>query len=210
SQKGFMLPAGLAIVGVSPKAIAAMDTATSARCFFDFRDMIGAYSKGGYPYTPPVSMITGLSEALEMLLDEGLDAVHARHHRIAEGVRRAVAAWGLDLAAADPSLYSDTISAVRLPEGVDGDAFVKHAAEAYGVAFGIGLGEMAGKIFRIGHLGSMTDVMALSGIATAEMVMADMGIAVTPGSGVAAAQDYYRTSRTASAKTTTIDSKKAA
>ncbi|MGC9418121.1 MAG: L-aspartate--glyoxylate aminotransferase BhcA [Rhodovulum sp.] len=193
SQKGFMLPVGLAIVGVSPKALAAMETAKLSRCFFDFRDML----KLGTPYTPAVGLINGLGTACDMLLAEGLDNVFARHHRIAEGVRAAVAAWGLRPCAVSPALYSDTVTAIVLPEGVDGNALVRHAADAYHVAFGAGLGEVAGKVFRIGHLGMLTDVMALSGIATAEMAMADMGVAVTLGSGVAAAQDYYRTNKAA-------------
>lgn len=192
SQKGFMLPAGLAIVGVSPKAIAAMEGARLPRCFLDFRDMLNTNAKGGYPYTPPVGLLYGLGEALKMLEEEGLEAVFARHRRIAEGVRRAVSAWGLTLCAQSPELYSETVSAVVVPEGFDGTKVVTHAAEKYGVAFGVGLGEVAGKVFRIGHLGSLTDVMALSGIATAEMVMADLGFPITLGSGVAAAQAFYR------------------
>lgn len=192
SQKGFMLPAGLAILGVSPKAIAAMDTATLPRTFFDFRDMLKSYAAGGYPYTPAVGLISGLATAIEMLEDEGLDAVYARHHRLAEGVRRAVAAWGMKPCAASPDLYSDTITAVVVPLGCNGTDLVKLAAEKYGVAFGVGLGEVAGKVFRIGHLGMLTDVMVLSGLATAEMCMADLGWPIKLGSGVAAAQDYYR------------------
>ncbi|QDY98976.1 aminotransferase class V-fold PLP-dependent enzyme [Nitratireductor mangrovi] len=192
SQKGFMLPAGLAIVGVSRKAQAAMEKATCARCFFDFRDMLSAYQRGGYPYTPPLNLIFGLVEAVKMLEEEGLPAVFARHFRIAEGIRKAVEAWGLSLCARDPRLYSNTVSAIVVPHGLDGTRVVTHAAEKYGVAFGVGLGEVAGKVFRIGHLGSMTDVMALSGIATAEMAMADLDFPVTLGSGVRAAQEYYR------------------
>lgn len=195
SQKGFMLPAGLAILGVGTKALQAVATAQCPRCFFDFRDMLKSNTAGGFPYTPPVNLIRGLSVSIAMLEEEGLPRVLSRHHRIAEGVRRAVAAWGLSLCAQRPELYSDTVSAVVVPDGFDATRIVTHAAEKYGVAFGVGLGEVAGKLFRIGHLGSMTDVMALSGIATAEMVMADLGLPVTLGSGVAAAQDYYRTSR---------------
>ncbi|MCU0902082.1 MAG: aminotransferase class V-fold PLP-dependent enzyme [Cypionkella sp.] len=194
SQKGFMLPAGLAILGVSPKALSAMETATLPRTFFDFRDMLRTYAAGGYPYTPAVGLIAGLARAIEVLEDEGLDAVYARHHRLAEGVRRAVAAWGMKPCAASPELYSDTVTAVVVPEGCNGTDLVKLAAEKYGVAFGVGLGEVAGKVFRIGHLGMLTDVMVLSGLATAEMCMADLGWNVRLGSGVAAAQDYYRSS----------------
>ncbi len=192
SQKGFMLPPGLAILGVSPKALAAMEAAKMPRTFFDFRDMRAAYLKGGYPYTPAVGLLNGLAEACEMILDEGLDNVIARHHRIAEGVRRAIFAWGMKPCAVDASLYSDTVTAVVVPDGFDGTKVATLAATKYDVALGVGLGEVAGKVFRIGHLGSLTEVMMLSGLATAEMVMADLEFPITLGSGVAAAQDYYR------------------
>ena len=194
SQKGFMLPAGLAILGVSQKAIAAMETAKLPRTFFDFKDMLRSYAAGGYPYTPSVGLIAGLAHAIQLLEDEGLDAVYARHHRLAQGVRRAIAAWGMMPCAASPDLYSDTVTAVVVPAGCNGTDLVQLAASKYGVAFGVGLGEVAGKVFRIGHLGMLTDVMMLSGLACAEMCMADLGWPITLGSGVAAAQDYYRTS----------------
>ena len=192
SQKGFMLPAGLAILGVSQKALAAMETATLPRAFFDFRDMRKACATGGYPYTPAVGLINGLATSVQLLQDEGIENVWARHARIAEGVRRAIAAWGLKPCAVSPDLYSDTVTAVVVPEGFNGTELVKLAADKYNVAFGVGLGEVAGKVFRIGHLGSLTEVMMLSGLATAEMCMADLGYPVRLGSGVAAAQDYYR------------------
>jgi len=192
SQKGFMLTAGLAIVGFSAKAMAATETAKLPRTFFDVHDMAKGYAANAYTYTPAVGLLNGLNEACTMLLSEGLDNVFARHTRIAEGVRAAVGAWGLELCAANPSVYSDTVSAIKTPEGFNATDIVTHAAEKYGVAFGVGLGEVAGKVFRIGHLGSLTDVMALSGIATAEMCMADLGLNIELGSGVAAAQDYYR------------------
>ncbi|WP_417525834.1 L-aspartate--glyoxylate aminotransferase BhcA [Marinovum sp.] len=192
SQKGFMLTAGLAIVGFSPRAMAAVETAKLPRTFFDVKDMAKGYANNAYPYTPPVGLMNGLNEACRMLLDEGLENVFARHHRIAEGVRAAVGAWGLELCAASPDVYSDTVSAIRTPEGFDATRIVSHAATTYGVAFGVGLGEVAGKVFRIGHLGSLTDVMTLSGIATAEMCMANLGLDIRLGSGVAAAQEYYR------------------
>lgn len=193
SQKGFMLPAGLAIVGFSDKAVAATDTADLPRTFFDIKDMQKGYDANAFPYTPPVGLMNGLKLSLEMLLDEGIHNVITRHTRIATGVRLAVDAWGLDLCAASPDLHSDTVSAIRTPEGFDATKIVTHAADVYGVAFGVGLGEVAGKVFRIGHLGSLTDVMMLSGLATAEMCMADLGLNIKLGSGVAAAQEYYRT-----------------
>ena len=192
SQKGFMMPAGLAIVGFSRKAMDARATATLPRTFFDVTDMGKGYDANAYPYTPAVGLLNGLALATETLLKEGLDNVFARHHRIASGVRAAVDAWGLTLCAATPEVYSDTVSAIVTPEDVNATDIVTLAAEKYGVAFGTGLGEVAGKVFRIGHLGSMTDVMALSGIATAEMCMVDLGMDIKLGSGVAAAQEYYR------------------
>lgn len=192
SQKGFMLPAGLAILGISPKAIAAMETARLPRTFFDFKDMLAAYARGGYPYTPAVGLIAGLAHSIDLLEAEGLENVYARHHRLAEGVRRAVFAWGMTPYAASADLYSDTVTAVKVPEGCDGTALVQLAASKYGMAFGVGLGEVAGKVFRIGHLGMLTEAMVLSGLCVAEMCMADLGWPVKLGSGVAAAQEYYR------------------
>ncbi|TCK07459.1 L-aspartate--glyoxylate aminotransferase BhcA [Marinobacterium mangrovicola] len=192
SQKGFMLATGMAILGVSQKALAAMETATLPRTFFDFRDMMAANASGGFPYTPPLQLIYGMRESLKMLLEEGLDNVYARHFRLAEGVRKAVEAWGMKLCAQSPELYSDTVSAIYVPEGFDSNELTEHAFNAYGVSFGIGLGEMNGKAFRIGHLGSLTDVMVLSGLATIEMAMADLNYPFELGSGVRAAQEYYR------------------
>ncbi len=192
SQKGFMLITGMAIIGVSQKALAATQTAKCPRCFFDFRDMAGANAKGSFPYTPPLQIIHGLGESLKMLLGEGLEHVFARHHRIAEGIREAVRAWNLRLCAKTPDLYSDTVSAIYVPEGFDSNALTNHAFDAYRVSFGVGLGQMAGKAFRIGHLGALTDVMALSGISAIEMAMKDLNYPIELGSGVSAAQEYYR------------------
>ena len=195
SQKGFMLMTGLAILCVSQKALAASRRATCPRCYLDFADMIRTNAQGGYPYTPPTQLLAGLRASLDMLLAEGLSTVFERHHRIAEGVRRAVAAWGLELCAGAPELYSDTVSAIYVPDGFDSSKLVRHAFDAYGVSFGAGLGKVAGKAFRIGHLGSLTETMMLSGLATIEMAMKDLGYPIALGSGVAAAQEYYRTTR---------------
>ncbi|MGY3670989.1 L-aspartate--glyoxylate aminotransferase BhcA (plasmid) [Marinovum sp. KMM 9989] len=200
SQKGFMLPAGLAILGFSDKAMEAAKTAKLPRTFFDNADMVKGYAANAFPYTPPVGLMNGLKLSTEMLLDEGLDNVIARHHRIAEGVRAAVRAWGLELCAASPEVYSDTVSAVCTPAGFNATDIVSLAASKYGVAFGVGLGEVAGKVFRIGHLGSLTDVMTLSGLATAEMCMVDLGLNIQLGSGVAAAQEYYRSNASVALK----------
>ncbi|RMA43009.1 L-aspartate--glyoxylate aminotransferase BhcA [Rhodophyticola porphyridii] len=200
SQKGFMLATGMAILAASPKALAAMDDATLPRTFFDFRDMMQSNATGGFPYTPPLQLIYGMRESLKMLAEEGLENVYARHHRLAEGVRRAVRGWGLQLVAQSPELYSDTVSAIYVPKGFNSNALTDHAFKAYGVSFGVGLGEMNGKAFRIGHLGSLTDVMVLSGLATIEMAMADLNYPIELGDGVSAAQEYFRTSRAATLK----------
>ena len=200
SQKGFMLPAGLAILGFSDKAMKASEVAKLPRTFFDIKDMEKGYAANAFPFTPPVGLMNGLKLATDMLLEEGLENVFARHARIATGVRKAVDAWGLQLCANTPDVYSDTVSAIRTPEGVNATDIVTHAASVYGVAFGVGLGEVAGKVFRIGHLGSLTDVMTLSGIATAEMCMAALGLDIKLGSGVAAAQEYYRANPSAEKK----------
>jgi len=200
SQKGFMMPVGLAITAFSPKAMAAIESATLPRWYFDVRDMQSGYKINGYPYTPQVGMLNGLKVSCEMLLDEGLENVFARHARIAGGVRNAISAWGMDLCAVSPDLYSNSVSAIMTPQGFDANKLVSHASEKYGLAFGGGLGEVAGKVFRIGHLGSLTDVMALSGIATAEMCMADLGLNIKMGSGVAAAQEFYRSNNSQNQK----------
>jgi alanine-glyoxylate transaminase/serine-glyoxylate transaminase/serine-pyruvate transaminase len=191
SQKGFMMPAGLAIVGISPKAISAMDNAKLPRFYFDFRDMLAMNPNAGYPYTPSVGLLNGLLTTSNILLDEGLENVFARHRRMADGVRAAVRAWGLSICASDPATASDTVTAIMTP-GIDGNALVSHADAKYGVSFGAGLGLVAGKLFRIGHLGMLTEAQALAGIAVAEMAMADVGMDIRMGSGVAAAQDVYR------------------
>jgi alanine-glyoxylate transaminase/serine-glyoxylate transaminase/serine-pyruvate transaminase len=194
SQKGFMLATGMAIIGVSQKALSAMETAKCPRCFFDFRDMKNANTNGGFPYTPPFQLLMGLRTSLDMLFEEGLENVFTRHYRLAEGVRKAVVAWGMNLCARTPDLYSDTVSAIYTPDGFDSNILTNHAYDRYDVSFGIGLGEMNTKAFRIGHLGSLTDVMVLAGLSAIEMAMADLSYPIKLGSGVAAAQEYYRTS----------------
>src|SRR5690606_36476934 len=153
----------------------AVADAKCARCFFDFRDMAGSNAHGAYPYTPPIQLIYGMRESLDMLFVERLDNVFARHFRIAEGVRGAAAAWGLRLCAKDARLHSDTVSAILVPASFDSGQLVEHAYAAYGVSFWVGLGEMKGRAFRIGHLGVMSDVTALSGLAAIEMAVVDLG-----------------------------------
>ena len=192
SQKGFMLPAGLCIMAASERAILRSETDTMHRCYFDFKDMIATNATGYFPYTPPMTLLRGLRVAVDRLLDEGLDNVFARHNFLAEGVRRAVTAWGLDLCAKSPEWYSDTVTAIMVPEGKDANAVINHAYNRYGLSLGAGLSVVAGKVFRIGHLGDLNELMLMSAISGAEMAMRDVGIEVVLGSGVAAAQEFYR------------------
>ncbi len=191
SQKGFMLPAGLAIVAFSQKALKATETAKFPRCFLDLRDMANANKDGYTPYTPSTPMLHGLRKALDLLLEEGMDNVYARHARLAEGTRRAVAAWGLKLCAR-PGFESNTVTAVVVPEDKDARTVIATAYKKYNISLGAGLSEVAGKVFRIGHLGDMNDVSMLGAIAGVEMAMLDNGFDIVPGSGVAAAIEYYR------------------
>lgn len=199
SQKGFMMPAGLAILCVSEKALAARKNAGSRRCYFDFEDMMRTNKDGFFPYTPPLHMLRALRAATDLLLEEGLENVFARHYRLAEGVRQAVSAWGLRLCARDPKWHSDTVSAILLPEGFDSAALVRHAYTRYHMSLGMGLNKVAGKVFRIGHLGDLNEIMCLQAIAGSEMAMRDLGVPVEAGSGVAAAIEYYRGAATAAA-----------
>jgi alanine-glyoxylate transaminase/serine-glyoxylate transaminase/serine-pyruvate transaminase len=192
SQKGLMLPAGLGIVCASPKALAARESARCPRVFFDFGDMLRANTSGYFPYTPSLPMLYGLRESLAILFEEGLDNIFARHHRLAEGVRAAVRAWGLKLCARAPKWHSDTVSAILVPEGFNGADVIDVAFRRYNLALGAGLARMAGKLFRIGHLGDLNELMLLGAIAGAEMAMRDVGIPLALGTGVAAAAEYYR------------------
>ena len=192
SQKGLMLPAGLGIVAISPKAAAQYDKAKLPRVFFDFGDMKKANATGYFPYTPSLPLLYGLRESLAMLFEEGLENVFARHHRLAEGVRAAVTAWGLELCAREPRWNSDTVSAVMVPAGINGAEVIDIAYRRYNLALGAGLARMAGRLFRIGHLGDLNECMLLGGLAGVEMAMRDAGVKVTPGSGVGAAEDYWR------------------
>lgn len=195
SQKGLMLPTGLGIVCASEKALEAHKTSTCPRCFFDWDDMIKTNDLGFFPYTPPMNLLRGLRESMNMLFEEGLENVFARHNRMASAVRVAVEAWGLKTIAAGPEWYSDTVTAVATPEGFDGNEVVRHAYKYYDVCFSISLAKIAGKAFRIGHLGDMNELMVLTSITGAEMAMKDLGYPIELGSGVAAAQEYLRNTK---------------
>jgi alanine-glyoxylate transaminase/serine-glyoxylate transaminase/serine-pyruvate transaminase len=193
SQKGLMLPAGLGILCASTKALEMRHSAQLKRCYFDLNDMINSNATGYFPYTPALSLMYGLIESLKMIEEEGLDNIIARHHYLAEGVRAAATkGWGLKLCAKEARWYSDTVSAVMVPEGINGADVIARAFNRYNVSLGAGLSKVAGKLFRIGHLGDMNEVHLMAAIAGAEMAMLDCGIKVTPGSGTAAAGEYWR------------------
>ncbi|HET9257387.1 MAG TPA: aminotransferase class V-fold PLP-dependent enzyme [Pseudonocardiaceae bacterium] len=192
SQKGLMMPAGMSMLGVSAKALDANKSSTMERCYFSFEDMLRTNDLGYFPYTPSIPMLHGLRASLDLLFAEGLPRVFARHHRLAEGVRRGVGALGLSLCALDSRWYSDTVTAIRTPEGVDAAEVCRIGYYRYRTSFGSGLSKVAGKVFRIGHLGDLNEVMCLAALASAEMSLADAGAKTELGTGVAAAQDYYR------------------
>ena len=196
SQKGLMMPPGMSMLGVSAKALEAHRSSTMERCYFSFEDMIPTNDRGYFPYTPPTPMLHGLRCSLDLLFDEGLPQVFQRHHRLAEGIRRGVDALGLSLCALDPQWYSDTVTAIRTPEGVDPTEVCRIGFHRYRTSFGGGLSKVAGTVFRIGHLGDLNEVMCLAALASAEMSLADAGAKVELGAGVAAAQDYYRSAIT--------------
>ncbi len=192
SQKGFMLPAGLAILCVSEKAMQASEEGGLHRCYFDFKDMAATNATGYFPYTPPMTLIRGLRVSVDRLLAEGLENVFARHRYLAGGVRASVLAWSLDLCARDPKWYSDTVSAICLPDGFDSGDLLRHAYRRYGISLGAGLSKVAGRVFRIGHLGDLNEIMVLSALAGAEMAMRDLAVPIQPGAGVAAAEEHFR------------------
>jgi len=190
SQKGLMLPPGLSFNAISAKALAASKTAKLPRAYWAWDEMI-ANGKGGYfPYTPATNLLYGLRESLAMLLDEeGLENVFARHQRHAEATRRAVRAWGLEVLATNPAEYSASLTAVLLPAGQDADRLRKLILENFDMSLGTGLGKLAGKVFRIGHLGDFNDLALLGTVAGIEMGLALAGVPAK-AAGVQAAMAY--------------------
>ncbi len=189
SQKGLMLPPGLSFNAISEKALAATRAARLPRSYWDWNEMLAINAAGYFPYTPATNLLYGLHQALEMLFAEGLDRVFARHERLAEATRRAVRAWGLEILCADPALYSSTLTAVVMPEGDNADAFRKIVQERFDMSLGQGLGKVAGKVFRIGHLGFFNDLMLCGTLAGIEMGLGLAAVAHRKG-GVQAAMDY--------------------
>jgi alanine-glyoxylate transaminase/serine-glyoxylate transaminase/serine-pyruvate transaminase len=195
SQKGFMMPAGLGMLCLSAKALASVESSRSPRAYFDLRPQILHNDQGYFPYTPSLAHLFGLRESLDMLAEEGMDAVSARHARLAEGVRRAVHAWGLTLCARDPERRSHSVTAIVVPEGKDARHVIDAAYRRWDLALGSGLGRLNGKVFRIGHLGDVNELMLLAALGGTELALHDAGIAVPYGAGVAAAQRWYHESR---------------
>ncbi|MFC3107503.1 pyridoxal-phosphate-dependent aminotransferase family protein [Undibacterium arcticum] len=189
SQKGLMLPPGLSFNALSAKAIEASKTAKLPRSFWDWTEIIEMNKAGYWPYTPSTNLLYGLSEALDMILDEGLENVFLRHQRLAEACRRAVRAWGLEIQCADSTVYSPVLTGVMMPDGIDADAVRKKIYERFNMSLGAGLGKMKGRMFRIGHLGDCNDLMLMATLTGCEMGLKLSGVPVA-ASGVSAAMDY--------------------
>jgi alanine-glyoxylate transaminase / serine-glyoxylate transaminase / serine-pyruvate transaminase len=190
TQKGLMLPPGMAVLCAGPRAIDRSARVTSPRYFFDWRPVLEEMRRGYFPYTPATLSLYGLREAVRMLLEEGLANVLARHRRLAEAVRRAVAAWGLSILCARPEWRSHSLTAVVSPEGVNADDIVRAAAERLDLSLGTGLGRLKGRVFRIGHLGALNDLEVLATVAGVEMACIFAGIRLPVGAGVAAAERF--------------------
>jgi alanine-glyoxylate transaminase / serine-glyoxylate transaminase / serine-pyruvate transaminase len=189
SQKGLMLPPGLGFNALSGKALAAAKNARLPKSYWDWQPMLSANAKGVFPYTPATNLLYGLRESLSMLQEQGLEQVFARHARHAEATRRAVRTWGLELLCLDPREYSSSLTAVLAPETLDADALRAAILERYDLSLGNGLGKLAGRVFRIGHLGDFNDLMLAGTLSGIEMGLKQLGVPI-PASGVAAALDH--------------------
>lgn len=188
SQKGLMLPPGLGFNAVSSKALAAAKHARLPKSYWDWTDMLDANRTGFFPYTPGTNMLYGLREAIEMLHEEGLDNVFARHARHGEATRAAVRAWGLDIVAVDAREYSNSLTAIYVPEGFDADAMRETILQRFDMSLGTGLGRLKGRVFRIGHLGDFNDLMLVATLGGVQMGLAIAGIPHGDGVSVALTQ----------------------
>jgi alanine-glyoxylate transaminase/serine-glyoxylate transaminase/serine-pyruvate transaminase len=193
SQKGLMLPPGLSFNAVSAKALELSRTGGMPRSYWDWQEMVAINPTGYFPYTPATNLLYGLHEALQMLFEEGLEQVYARHLRHAEATRRAVQAWGLEILCQDPAEYSPVLTAVMMPDGHNADAFRKIVLERFNMSLGQGLSKVSGKVFRIGHLGDFNDLTLCGTLAGVEM---GLGLACVPHrkGGAQAAMEYLAAS----------------
>jgi alanine-glyoxylate transaminase/serine-glyoxylate transaminase/serine-pyruvate transaminase len=189
AQKGLMLPPGMSFNAVSDKALAASKISKMPKSFWSWDDMLNMNKVGFFPYTPATQMLHGLAAGIDMLHEEGLDNVFARHDRLAEATRRAVRAWGLEIMCREAKYYSPTITAVMLPEGHNADAFRSLALDTFNISYGASFGQYTGKYFRIGHLGDVNDGQQLGALGITEMALSLAGIPHKKG-GVQAAMDY--------------------
>jgi alanine-glyoxylate transaminase / serine-glyoxylate transaminase / serine-pyruvate transaminase len=189
-QKGLMLPPGMAILAISPRALEANQSARCGRYFWDWAPVLERNARGEFPYTPATALLFGLKESLAMLEEEGLRNVFSRHARLAESCRRAVKAMGLSLLAKKIEEASNTLTAVCMPEGFDSDAYLAHAERTLELPLGPGLGAVKGKIFRFGHLGSLNELELLGALAGVEMTLTSFGVSIPLGAGLAAAETY--------------------
>lgn len=189
SQKGLMLPPGLSFNAVSEKALAASKSSGLPKSYWAWADILEANKNGFWPYTPSTNLLYGLSEACDMLFEEGLPNVFARHTRFAEATRCAVRAWGLEVFCANPAALSSSLTTVLMPEGHDADKFRKIVLDNFDMSLGVGLAKLAGKVFRIGHLGDFNELTLMGTLAGVEMGLTLAGVPHRPG-GVAAAMDY--------------------
>ncbi len=199
AQKGLMLPPGMSFNALSDKALAAAKTSKMPKSFWAWDDMLTMNKIGFFPYTPATQMLYGLAAAIDMLHEEGLDNVFARHDRLAEATRRAVRAWGLEIMCREPKYYSPTITAVMMPEGHDADAFRNLALETFNISYGASFGAYATKYFRIGHLGDINDGYLIGALAATEMALSLAGVPHKKG-GVQAAMDYIVSAHSAPAR----------
>ena len=198
SQKGPMLPPGLSFNAVSEKALAASKTAKLPKAFWGWDEMLAANKNGYFPYTPATNLLYGLREALQMLNAEGLENVFARHTRHGEATRRAVAAWGLEVLCANPAEYSGSLTAVLVPEGHNADRLRSVILDAFDMSLGTGLGKLAGKVFRIGHLGHFNDLTLAGTLGGVEMGLRVAGVPHRSG-GTQVALDFLASAVTPTA-----------
>ena len=189
-QKGLTLPPGLAILAIGEKAVHASEKAKCPRAYWDWEPVLERNRRGEFPYTPATSLLFGLRESIAMLNEEGLENVFKRHARLAEACRRAIRALGLGILCQNPAEYSNTLTAVVMPEGMDSDAYIAHANRTLDLSLGVGLGAVKGKVFRIGHLGSLNELELLGGVAGIELTLKSFGVALKLGAGLAAAEQY--------------------